>query len=76
MAIRKLKQCICPTCGQYRPQKQCGISVRSGLTDDKVREIRARVTAGEQQKKLAIELGLSRVAIHKIVARKTWDRVK
>lgn len=38
----------------------------------KVREIRARFAAGEKPKAIALDYGLSRVAIHMMVRRKSW----
>ena len=45
------------------------------LTEAKVREIRARVAAGEQQKLLAQEFGVGTAAICLIVKRRNWKHV-
>ena len=46
------------------------------LDDDKVREIRARYAAGEFQKVLAREYGVSQVMISRIICGKAWTHVK
>lgn len=48
---------------------------RSGMTADKVREIRELVAAGAQQKSLAARFNVSPVAINKIVRRVIWKHV-
>jgi DNA-binding XRE family transcriptional regulator len=45
---------------------------RAKLTVEKVKEIKARHKAGETQRKLAIEYGVSRAAIWLLVHDKTW----
>ncbi|MFD8144760.1 HNH endonuclease [Streptomyces sp. NPDC059708] len=47
----------------------------SKLTEQQVLEIRARCAAGELHRALAVEYGVSRVAITNIVTRKTWRHV-
>jgi HNH endonuclease len=46
------------------------------LSDDKVREIRRRYTAGEQQAALASEYGVSQVMISRIIVGKAWAHVR
>lgn len=48
---------------------------KSDLTADDVRRIRERHAAGESQSLLGREHGVSQVAIHMIVKRKTWQHV-
>lgn len=45
---------------------------QSKLDWAKVRAIRARVAAGASQHRIAVEYGVSQVAIHFVVTRKTW----
>lgn len=53
--------------GSGKPQSQ--------LTEDIVRECRARWAAGEQQAALAAEFGVSRPTMHKALVGKTWQHV-
>jgi hypothetical protein len=48
---------------------------RAKLTDDIVRHIRARITAGEVQKHVALELGIPSVTVNHIVRRRTWRHI-
>ena len=48
---------------------------RSGLTDDEVREIRARAALGDRQIDIAKAFGISRANVSYIVSRKTWGHV-
>lgn len=48
---------------------------QSKLTEEKVREIRRRVSSGETKQSLAIEFGVSRPAVYSAVLRKTWAHV-
>jgi len=60
------------------PKKGKAKGMRSGtskLTDDDVRKIRARRSAGESQTAIAKSYGVSQVAIHKIIAGKAWAHV-
>jgi len=43
------------------------------LTEGQVREIRARVAAGEQQTTLAREIGVHKATVNAVILRKTWD---
>lgn len=45
------------------------------LTADQAVEIRERVAAGELQKSLAVEYGVSRPTISKVVVGQTWGHV-
>lgn len=45
------------------------------LTAEKVREIRARLAAGEKQCNLAKEFGLNQTSLHQLKTRKTWKHV-
>ncbi len=47
------------------------------LTDEEVREIRARyIKSGESQKRIAADYGISQVSVSCICRRKTWKHVK
>lgn len=46
------------------------------LSDESVRSIRARYAAGESQRALGIEFGLTRSAIGCVVRRQTWSHVE
>ena len=46
------------------------------LNDNKVREIRQRNAAGVSQCQLAREYGVTQVAIHNVVKRKSWKHVE
>jgi hypothetical protein len=46
------------------------------LTEDDVREIRRRCTAGEPQRVVAADFGVIRQAVQLIVARKRWAHVE
>lgn len=48
----------------------------SKLTEDQVREIRRRYSAGETQKQLGAEFGVTSVAIHYVVRRITWAHLE
>ena len=48
---------------------------RAKVTEDIVRSIRVRYTAGEKQIDLAAEFGVTQGTIHKIVARRIWKEV-
>lgn len=45
------------------------------ITPDVVRMLRLRAGSGEQQKALAVEVGLSRATVSQIVTRKLWKEV-
>src|ERR1700685_1108683 len=45
------------------------------LTDDQIRDIRARNLGGESQISIAKSLGVTQSAIHLVVRRKRWDHV-
>lgn len=49
---------------------------RAKLTEDRVREIRQRIAAGELQIEVAASFGVSVATINKIVHRQTWRHVK
>lgn len=46
------------------------------LTADQVVEVRRRVAKGEQQKKIAVELGVRPQVINDLVLYKTWKVVE
>lgn len=46
------------------------------LTEDQVRDIRRRVAAGETQRRVAAEYGISQPAVGYIVRRMTWSHVE
>lgn len=48
---------------------------KAKLREDDVRNIRRRVAAGEMQKSLADEYGVSKAAVNLIVLRKNWKHV-
>lgn len=45
------------------------------LTEEQVRELRARVAAGERQADLAREAGISRASMSKMILRESWKHV-
>ena len=49
---------------------------KARLTEDNVREIRRRLAAGEKNKDLSVEFGVSTASISKIAKRKTWGHVE
>ena len=49
---------------------------KARLTEDNVREIRRRLAAGEKNKDLSVEFGVSTPSISKIAKRKTWRHVE
>lgn len=47
----------------------------SRLTDDMVRYIRSEVAAGRMQKDVAAEIGMSKMAISRVVRRESWAHI-
>lgn len=57
------------------PRPRGSAMTMSALTEDIVRECRARWAAGELQYALAAEFGVSKPTMHKALVRKTWQHV-
>lgn len=51
---------------------KCKARARESLTEDQVRDIRARCEAGESQRAVAADYGFARESVSRIVNRKRW----